>query len=59
LRLQAIWDPLLIRWVGWEWSGIGQVFVESLRLLCACVAIPYDMLKLNLMGSFSLQPQSS
>jgi hypothetical protein len=29
----------LIRWVGWEWSGIGQVFVESLLLLCACVAI--------------------
>jgi hypothetical protein len=30
LRLQVVWDPLLIRWVGWEWSGIGQVFVESL-----------------------------
>jgi hypothetical protein len=27
--------------------------VESSRLLCACVAIPYDMLKLNLTGSFS------
>jgi hypothetical protein len=33
--------------------------VDSLWLLCACVAIPYDMLKLNLMDSFSLQPQSS
>jgi hypothetical protein len=33
--------------------------VESLWLHCACVAVPYDMLKLNIMGSFSLQPQSS
>jgi hypothetical protein len=33
LWLQAIWDPLLIRlirWIGWEWGRIGQVFVESL-----------------------------
>jgi hypothetical protein len=34
---------------------IGQVFVKALWLLRAYVTIPYDMLKLNLMGSFSLQ----
>jgi hypothetical protein len=43
----------LIRWFGWEWGGIGQAFVEYLRLLCACVAILCDIFKFNLMGSFS------
>jgi hypothetical protein len=42
--------PILIRWIGWEWGGIGQAFVESLWLLCACVAILYDILKYNLSG---------
>jgi hypothetical protein len=27
LQLQAIWDPLLIRWIGWDWGGIGRAFV--------------------------------
>jgi hypothetical protein len=33
-----------------KWSGIGQAFVESLWLLCACVAILCDILKYNLNG---------
>jgi hypothetical protein len=40
----------LIRWFGWEWSGIGQTFVESLLLLYAFVAIHCDIFKHNLIG---------
>jgi hypothetical protein len=50
LALQAVWDPPLIRWFGWEWGGSGQAFVESLWLLCAFVAILCDILKHNLIG---------
>jgi hypothetical protein len=35
LQLEAVWNPLLIRWFGWEWDDIGLVFMEALRLLCA------------------------
>jgi hypothetical protein len=28
LRLQAVWDPLLTRWYGWEWDGFGLACVE-------------------------------
>jgi hypothetical protein len=28
LRLQAVWDPLLTRWYGWEWDGFGLAYVE-------------------------------
>jgi hypothetical protein len=27
LRLQAVWDPLLIRWFGWRWDGFGHNFM--------------------------------
>jgi hypothetical protein len=39
--------------LGWFWSGLYETYV----ILCACVAIL--MFKSNLMGSFSLHPQSS
>jgi hypothetical protein len=35
---------------GWEWGEIGQNFVGSLWLLCAFVAILWDILKYNLIG---------
>jgi hypothetical protein len=46
---------------GLDGNGVelAMLFVESLWLLGAYVTAPYDMLKFNLMGSFSLQPQSS
>jgi hypothetical protein len=28
LRLQAVCDPLLTRWFGWEWDGFGLAYVE-------------------------------
>jgi hypothetical protein len=28
LRLQAVWDPLLTRWYGWEWDGFSLACVE-------------------------------
>jgi hypothetical protein len=28
LWLQAVWDPLLTRWYGWEWDGFGLACVE-------------------------------
>jgi hypothetical protein len=28
LWLQAVWDPLLIRWIGWRWDGFGQDFMR-------------------------------
>jgi hypothetical protein len=39
----------------WNWPSLGGIFVIT---LCLC-GHTYDMLKLNLMGSFRLQPQSS
>jgi hypothetical protein len=50
----------LIRWFEWECGGIGQAFVETLGLLCACMAILCDILKHNLIGvvltyNFNLQ----
>jgi hypothetical protein len=39
----------------WNWPSLCGIFVIT---LCLCDHI-YDMLKLNLMGNFSLQPQSS
>jgi hypothetical protein len=44
-------------WIGmeWNWPRLCGIFVI---ILCLCDHT-YDMLKLNLMGSFSLQPQSS
>jgi hypothetical protein len=42
-------------WMEWNWSCLCGIFVIT---LCLC-GHPYHMLKLNLRGSFSLQPQSS
>jgi hypothetical protein len=39
----------------WNWPSLCGIFMIT---LCLC-GRTYDMLKLNLMGSFSLQPQSS
>jgi hypothetical protein len=39
----------------WNWPSLCGIFVIT---LCLCDHT-YDMLKLNLRGSFSLQPQSS
>jgi hypothetical protein len=39
----------------WNWPSLCGIFVIT---LCLC-GHTYDMLKLNLMGSFSLQPQTS
>jgi hypothetical protein len=39
----------------WNWPSLCGIFVIT---LCLC-GHTYDMIKLNLMGSFSLQPQSS
>ena len=39
----------------WNCPSLCEIFVIT---LCLC-GLTYDMLKLNLMGSFSLQPQSS
>jgi hypothetical protein len=39
----------------WNWPSLCVIFVTN---LCLC-GHTFDMLKLNLMGSFSLQPQSS
>jgi hypothetical protein len=39
----------------WNWPSLSGIIVIT---LCLC-GHTYDMLKLNLMGSFSLQPQSS
>jgi hypothetical protein len=47
----------LIGWMGmeWNWPSLCGIFVIT---FCLC-GHTYDMIKLNLMGSFSLQPQSS
>jgi hypothetical protein len=47
----------LMGWMGmeWNWPSLCGIFVIT---LCLC-GHTYDMLKLNFMGSFSLQPQSS
>jgi hypothetical protein len=42
-------------WMGWIWLSLYETYV----ILCAGVAILGDILKFNLMGSFTLQPQSS
>jgi hypothetical protein len=41
--------------MGWIWLSLYETYV----ILCAGVAILGDILKFNLMGSFTLQPQSS
>jgi hypothetical protein len=48
LVLQAVWDPLLIRW---ECDGTGQgKLCDYFVPLCAFVIILCDILKSNLIG---------